>query len=106
MPEENFNIEPKPVETIPVSSLLEEAKKTLDKISEKEMNEITEKVLKAKSRFNASDWLNVIKGLAQQKGLQAIGFEPNTNFSLKTVAIVAVVIMIIIAAFTFLGGNH
>lgn len=99
----NFNIEPKPVETIPVSSLMEEAKKKLDAIPEVKIEELRAEANKIKSKFAASDWLNVIKGLGQQKALQAMGFEPNTNISLKTVAIVTVVIGLIIAAIKIFG---
>lgn len=103
MQDANFNIEPKPVETIPVSTLMEEAKKTLDKLSDVEVEKYRIEAAKIKTKFNASDWLNVIKGLAQQKGLQALGLEPNTNFSFKTFALVAIVITIIIIIFSIMG---
>lgn len=100
MQDSNFNIDPKPVETIPVSTLLEEAKKTLEKISESDIEKYKEKTLTVRTKLTAQDWLNVIKGLVQQKGLQALGMEPATNFNLKTVAIVAVIIVLIIVAIT------
>lgn len=99
MQSNKINIEPKPVEKIPASTLQEEAKKTLEKISDDKIDAYRANAEKAKTKFSASDWLNVIKGLAQQQALQAMGFEPNASFSFKTFGFVLLVILIIAAIF-------
>ena len=96
----DFNIEAKPVETIPVSSLMEEAKKKLDAIPESELEKINSGARSIKTKFNASDWLNVLKGIGQQKALEAMGFE-NTG-SVKSSAIYFVITVVIIIILIFL----
>jgi hypothetical protein len=108
MQDSNFNIDSKPVGTIPASPLTDFNDDIVIPRSKEEIEDLTELAREHGAnqlKLGADDITNIVEGLAEQKSLQALGMEPNTNtnFSLKTVAIVAAVIGLIVAAIKIFG---
>ena len=91
----DMKIDPKPVETIPASTLMDEAKKTLEAISQKDLDKINADAGSIKTKFHASDWLNVIKGFGAQKALDYMGLGNNSG---KISSTVFIIILVLVAA--------
>jgi ribosome maturation protein Sdo1 len=91
-----FDIEPKPLDTIPYKSAKEQVEEAI-----KNLHGVGFEVPAHTVKLKVDDYYNIIKAYLSNKALQTLGFEPKTNWTV--LFIIALIITALITIISIWG---